>query len=90
MFYAKDLAIYFEDTKVKILHVIKYFRNHHVQQAWYKMAGGNALVIPIEIRWNSVCNTIDAYLKNWVVLLRVCEEHTNENDIPKKNKENHT
>jgi hypothetical protein len=50
-------------------------RNTHLPAAWYKAKGGLALPLPSEVRWNSVSDTIQAYIVNVSKLLDVCEQH---------------
>ena len=65
-------------VKSEIVEIAKYFRNHHLPGAWYKKEGGNKLPIPIDVRWNSVTDCLEAYLKNWPILVKVVESHKNE------------
>ena len=58
-----------------MVQINKYFRNIHLPAAWYKAAGGTNLTLPIDVRWNSVTDCLESYLKNWFILLKVCEEH---------------
>lgn len=74
------LAHDMEITGIKdhIVQVVRYFRNHHLPAAWYKQAGGNALVLPQDVRWNTLADCIEKYLQNWPILLQICEEHRND------------
>lgn len=51
-------------------------------------AGGTSLVIPIEVRWNTHCDSLESYLKNWTILFNICEENRDsrhlDNDIAAK------
>lgn len=40
---AHDLSKDFDNVTQRVLHVIKYFRNHHLPKAWYTAAKGSAL-----------------------------------------------
>ena len=70
---AKDVEI--AGVKEHVVQVMKYFRNTHLPGAWYKAAGGKKLVLPQDVRWNSLADCLQSYLDNWSVLLKVCEEH---------------
>ena len=70
---AKDLEIH--SVQKYIVKIVKYFRNVHLPAAWYKEAGGKKLPLPLEVRWNSVADTLSGYLANWHILLAVCEQH---------------
>lgn len=75
---SKDLEI----TKVKehVVHIVKYFRNSHLPSAWYKEKGGKRLVVPQDVRWNTVCECFEVYVNEWTKLLQICEEHKEEID----------
>ena len=73
---AKDLNI--DGVKPHIVAVMKYFRNCHLPGAWYRAAGGKKLVMPQDVRWNSLADCIDSYITNWPILLSVCEQHHSE------------
>lgn len=78
---AHDLGKDFLSIQKHIVRVAKYFRNHHLAKSWYVRAGGRSLVLPIEVHWSSIRGTIKSYLKNWSVLMTVCDEHRDEIDI---------
>lgn len=59
----------------KIMKIVKFFRNHHLPKAWYEKNGGKALIVPLDVRWNTYCDSLESYLKNWSVLASTCEEH---------------
>ena len=67
-------------VKSDIVAIHKYFRNHHLPNSWYKQAGGKALPIPCEVRWNSVNDCLQAYVNNWATLVKVVETHREEID----------
>lgn len=48
--------------------------------ARYKATGGRKLPLPLEVRWNSLSDSLSCYLNNWSKLLTVCEDHRNEID----------
>ncbi|KYN18715.1 hypothetical protein ALC57_08967, partial [Trachymyrmex cornetzi] len=60
---------------------IKYFRNTHFSAAKYKQAGGTALNLPTDVRWNSLADCYEFYLKNWHILAKVCSENITVFDI---------
>lgn len=70
---AEDLNI--PNIKEQILHIVKFFRNNHFANAKYREAGGSKLIIPQEVRWNTMADCVSAYLKNWPILVSVCEEN---------------
>lgn len=41
---AQDLGKQFSSIKSNVVHICKYFRNHHLSKAWYTAASGTALV----------------------------------------------
>ena len=49
---AKDVEVY--GVKEHIVQVIKFFRNGHLPAAWYRAAGGKMLVLPLDVRWNTL------------------------------------
>lgn len=55
----------------KIKKVIKYFRNHKDPRAKYLKAGGTNLVLPCDVRWNSVRDCLESFVKNYSVLTEV-------------------
>lgn len=81
---AKDMEI--TTVQQHVIQVVKYFRNCHLPNAWYKAAGGKKLPMVCEVRWNSVVDTLEGYISNWPKLLAVCEEHRDviEPNITKK------
>lgn len=58
-----------------IKQIIKYFRNTHVPSAKYRQAGGKMLVLPSDVRWNTLADTLESYLNNWHILSKVCTEN---------------
>lgn len=74
---AQDLCKDGNKTQVlqHITSVIKYFRNHHSPKAWYEAAGGKALVLPIDVRWNTYCDALDSYISNWAILAKISEDY---------------
>lgn len=81
---AKDLEIH--SVQKHVVKIVKHFRNVHLPAAWYKEAGGKKLPLPLEVRWNSVADTLKAYVANWHILLSVCEDHRKSIDKDISNK----
>nr|XP_042907854.1 uncharacterized protein LOC122271260 [Parasteatoda tepidariorum] len=76
--FAEDINI--PNIKGQILHIVKYFRNNHLANAKYREAGGLKLVIPLEVRWNTMADCISAYLRNWSIIVKVCDENRKDID----------
>ncbi|XP_018012992.1 uncharacterized protein LOC108670053 [Hyalella azteca] len=68
---AKDFEI--SNIKEHVVQIVKYFRNNHAASAAYRAAGGQALVVPQDVRWNTLADCLEVYLKNWPILLGVCD-----------------
>lgn len=68
---AGDFGEFFSSIHQHVLLVIKYFRNKHLPKAWYHEAGGKALPMPCEVRWNTMCDSLAAYIKNWNAMAKV-------------------
>ena len=66
-----------KDVEVKVLkdNVVKYFRNTYMSAEWYKAADGKALIIPQDVRWNTMADCLEIYLQNWPIIFQVCEKH---------------
>lgn len=78
---AQDLEV--PEVTAKIYKVVKYFRNKPILSALYKQAGGKKLVVPKEVRWNTMNDSIRSYLDNRGILVKLCQdckEHI-DNDI---------
>ena len=45
---------------------------------WYKAASSKALVMPQDVRWNTMSDCLASYLWNWPIILQVCEKHRGE------------
>ncbi|KAI6649837.1 Transposase [Oopsacas minuta] len=73
---AQDVQI--TGVKEQVVQIVKYFRHTHLPAARYKQAGGNSLVIPHEIRWNTLTDCLKSYISNWHILVQVCEEYRDE------------
>ena len=66
--------------KDTVVHIVKYFRNTHMSAARYKAAGGKALGMLQDVRWNTMEHSLESYLQNWPIILQVCEKHRGEID----------
>ena len=66
---AQDVQI--PSVKEQVVQIVKYFRKTHLPAARYKAAGGKSLVIPHEIRWNTLTDCLDSYISNWPILVKV-------------------
>lgn len=75
---AQDLQI--QGIKEHVTQIIKYFRNHHVPGSLYKEGGGKMLVMPADTRWNTMADSIESYLQNWDILVKICKEHSDDID----------
>lgn len=71
------LAHDLEDTviKNKVKQIIKYFKFHHFPAAKYKELGGSSLVLPFDVRWNTMFDCLQSYIDNWPILYKVCVDH---------------
>ena len=68
---AHDLEI--PHVKEHVVQVVKYFRNNHLAAAAYKKEKMNKLVLPQEVRWNTMCDCLRQYIESWPVLMKICE-----------------
>lgn len=76
--FLQDMQI--SNIKENITEIIKYFKNHHIPGSLYKAAGGTMLVLPVETRWNTIADSVESYLKNWEILVKVCKDNSEEVD----------
>ena len=83
---AQDVQI--PEVIEQVLQIIKYFRNiiKYFQAARYRASGGKALVLPHEVRWNTVSDCLESYITNWPILVKVCEEYRDEINLNIANK----
>ena len=81
---AKDVEI--PEVKEQVVRIIKYFRNTHLPAARYKASGGKALVISHEVRWNTITDSLESYIANWPILVKVCEENRDQIHLDIANK----
>ena len=75
---SQDLQI--PDIKQHVVQITKYFRNNHFAAAKYKEAKGTKLILPQEVRWNSLADCLEVYISNWSTLLKICEDHRDKID----------
>lgn len=74
----KDFQV--KDVIEHVVQIVKYFRNNHLARAKFSQAGGSALVLPSDVRWNSLGNCLEMYVTQWDIILKICEENKNEID----------
>ncbi|XP_073538136.1 uncharacterized protein [Phyllobates terribilis] len=70
---AKDLSV--PEIKANVVEIAKYFCNNHFAAAALKRMGGTKLTLPQDVRWNSVVDCFEQYIKNWPILMTLCEEN---------------
>lgn len=75
---SKDLEL--SQIKQHIVQIVKYFRNTHLPNAWYKEKGGKKLILPQDVRWNTLSDCLEVYVNEWPKLLQICEEHKDDID----------
>ncbi|XP_073529434.1 uncharacterized protein [Phyllobates terribilis] len=75
---AKDLSV--PEIKANVVEIAKYFRNNHFAAAALKRMGGTKLTLPQDVRWNSVVDCFKQYIKNWPILMTLCEENRDKID----------
>lgn len=77
---SKDISKIGNFTSIQqhIVQIIKFFRNHHLPKAYFESAGGTSLVLPIEVQWNTYCDAIESYIKNWSSLASTVEKYRND------------
>ncbi|XP_066983751.1 uncharacterized protein [Macrobrachium rosenbergii] len=76
---ARDLEI--GNIKEHVVYIVKYFRNNHYASARYRQEGGQRLVMPQDARWNTMCNCLKIYIKNWPVLMTIWEVDREQIDV---------
>lgn len=69
----KDIDV--PSLKDEVKKIIKYFKYTHFPAAKYKQAGGTSLSLPTDVRWNTLSDCFESYLKNWHILVKVCTEN---------------
>lgn len=86
---AKDLEL--PTVTQSIIKVIKHFRNKHIPSALYKSANGKKLLMPQEIRWNTMNDSLQSYLDSRGILVQICQDNQSQidKDIIKIINDNH-
>lgn len=72
----KDLEIV--NIKEHVVYIVKYFRNSHFASAAYAKQGGKKLVLPNDVRWNSLADCLEGFVESWPILFKIAEENKNE------------
>ena len=63
---AHYLNLLAKDVEVSYcFQVIKFFRNDYLPAALYRDAGEKMLVLPLDVRWNTLSDGLKSYLDNW-------------------------
>ena len=81
---AQDVQI--PEVKEQVRQIVKYFRNAHLPAARYRASSGKVLVLPPEVRWNTVSDCLESYVVNWPILVKICEEYHDEINLNIANK----
>ncbi len=70
------------DSVIKhIVDIQKYFRNHHLPNAWLcDIPGSIKPQLPCETRWKSQMNCLDTFLHNRTLYLQIVQEHEDDMD----------
>lgn len=76
---AKDLNA--EDITDKVKSIMRYFKYTHFASAKYKEAGGKAIVIPQQVRWNTMADCLKVLLENWHIMSDICLNHSTAIDL---------
>mgnify|MGYP000117808826 CR=1 FL=1 len=63
------------DVTKHVISVVKYFRNNHFANSCLRQCGSSKLVLPSEVRWNSMVDCLESYISNWAHILKTCEEN---------------
>ncbi|KAM7165779.1 uncharacterized protein RBU57_006912 [Macrochelys suwanniensis] len=75
---ARDFSV--PEIKANVVEIAKYFRNNHFTAAALKKVGRTKLTLPQDVRWNSVVDCFEHYIKNWPNLMTVCEQNREQID----------
>lgn len=67
---AKDLNA--EEITEQVKSIMRYFKYTHFASAKYKEAGGKAIIIPQQVRWNTMADCLKVYLENWHFMSDIC------------------
>lgn len=76
--FCKDLEV--QNIKEHVVFVVKYFRNNHFASAAYAKEGGKKLVLPNDVRWNSLADCLQVFIESWPKLLKISEDYKKEID----------
>ncbi len=74
------------NIKEHVVYMVKYFRNNHYVSARYRQEDGQRLVMPQDTRWNTMCNCLKIYIKNWPTLMKICEVNREQIDVKVREK----
>lgn len=61
---AYDVEI--KNVKEEIKVLIKYFRNTHIAAAKYRQSGAILLILPQDVCWNTLGDSLQSYLMIWL------------------------
>lgn len=90
---AKDIEV--KGVKSYVKKIIKYLKYSHFFSAKLKMTGGKKLILPQDVRWNTMADSIESYLENWSIFHKICTDNrsavqndilTSDEDIAMKNR----
>lgn len=79
---AQDVQV--PGVKEQVVDVVKYFRNHQMAAAAYKANGGSNLCLPQDVRWNTLSDCLESYLKNWAIILKTVEEEASRRHVEQR------
>ncbi len=69
------------NTKSRVVHIQKHFRNHHRAHGLLKEKGGQQPKIPLEVRWNSYYDTLVSFMANINIYVDVCTDHYDDESV---------
>lgn len=72
---AKDLEL--PGVSEHVIQIIKYFRNNQFARAKFSDKKGKSvgLSLPLQVRWNTMCDSLESYIKNWPILVQIVDEN---------------
>lgn len=56
----------------QVIAVMRYFKYTHFASAKYKQAGGKAIIIPQQVRWNTMADCLKVFLENCRIMSDIC------------------
>ena len=72
-----------------MVRIVKYFSKYPTTgckiQSGRRASGGKALVLPHEVQWNTITDSLESYITNWPILVKVCEEYRDEINLDIEN-----